>query len=315
MSPEQFIQSRKAAWEALSELLDQSDKQYTTSQVAQIGRLYRATTSDLALAQRDFPYHDVTSYLNQLVARGHAIVYRSQPFSWQQIRHFLTHLIPQTYRANYRFILLASLLLFLPAIYAGIDTRYNPDRARRYIPVAGQGIIEEVEAKEPWFYFEGDDQPVASALITTNNIQVSIFAFGGGMTAGVYTLLIMMQNGFMLGSLLGLASYHEFFDLWNFVIGHGVIELSVIGLAGGAGLILTNAMLSPGNLTRRDALYLAGREALILLIGAALMLIVAGLIEGFISPREFLPPPIKWGVGIGSGILMYSYFLLSGRNE
>ena len=135
------------------------------------------------------------------------------------------------------------------------------------------------------------------------------------MTAGVYTLLIMMQNGFMLGSLLGLASHHEFFDLWNFVIGHGVIELSVIGIAGGAGLILTYAILNPGNLTRRDAIYLAGREALILLIGAALMLIVAGLIEGFISPREFLPSPIKWGVGIGSGILMYSYFLLSGRGK
>ncbi|MGB1252978.1 MAG: stage II sporulation protein M, partial [Candidatus Promineifilaceae bacterium] len=305
MSPEQFIQFRKSAWEELSSLLEQSDTRYSTSQVTQIGRLYRATSSDLALAQRDFPYHDVTHYLNQLVARSHAVVYRSQPFTLQQIRYFLTHLIPQTYRANACFILIASLLLFLPAIYAGIDTWLNPDNARLYIPVAGQGIIEEVEEKAPWFYFEGEDQPIASAMITTNNIRVSILAFAGGMTAGIYTLFVMIQNGFMLGSLLGLASYHEFFDLWNFVIAHGVIELSVIGIAGGAGLVLTNAMLNPGKLSRVDAIYLAGRQALILLIGAALMLIVAGLIEGFISPREFLPPPIKWGVGIGSGILMY----------
>ena len=150
-------------------------------------------------------------------------------------------------------------------------------------------------------------------MITTNNIQVSIFAFAGGMTAGVYTLFIMIQNGLMLGSLLGLASFHEFNDLWNFVIGHGVIELSVIGLAGGAGLMLAWAMLYPGRLTRSDAIYKAGRDALTLLIGAALMLIVAGLIEGFISPRELLSPSIKWGVGIGSGVLMYSYFLLAGR--
>ena len=315
MSPEQFIESRKAAWEELTRLLDQSDKRSSTGQVAQIGRLYRAATSDLALAQRDFPFHDVTSYLNQLVARGHATVYRSQPFSGQQVRRFLTHTIPQTYRANYRFILLASLLLFLPAIYSGIDTYFNPNNARRYIPVQGQAIIEEVEAQEPWFYFEGDDRPTFSAMITTNNIQVSIFAFAGGMTAGVYTLLIMIQNGIMLGSLLGLASFHQFDDLWNFVIGHGVIELSVIGLAGGAGLMLAWAMLYPGNLTRSDAIYKAGREALILLIGAALMLIIAGLIEGFISPREFLPPPVKWSVGIVSGIFMYSYFLLAGRTK
>jgi uncharacterized membrane protein SpoIIM required for sporulation len=103
--------------------------------------------------------------------------------------------------------------------------------------------------------------------------------------------------------------------LWTFVIGHGVIELSVIFMAGGAGLSIGWALLRPGLLRRRDALMLASRKAILLIIGCVPLLLIAGLIEGFISPAESLPWTIKWIVGLVSGILLYGYLIFAGRGR
>jgi uncharacterized membrane protein SpoIIM required for sporulation len=71
-------------------------------------------------------------------------------------------------------------------------------------------------------------------------------------------------------------------------------------------------MLRPGLLRRRDALALAARQAVRLVIGCVPLLVYAGLVEGFISPAESIPPVVKWGVGLGSGLLLYAYLFLSG---
>jgi uncharacterized membrane protein SpoIIM required for sporulation len=125
----------------------------------------------------------------------------------------------------------------------------------------------------------------------------------------------MIINGLILGGITGLTIHYGIgFELWTFVIGHGVIELSVIMMAGGSGLMLGWAILQPGLLRRRDALALAARRALKLVIGCVPLLIIAGTIEGFLSPAENVPWLVKWLVGIGSGLVMYAYLLLAGRN-
>lgn len=315
--PSTFLQNRQASWQELENLLRQaqgSAGRLTPTQIETLGRLYRAAVSDLALAQRDFPQHDVTRYLNQLVARGHSALYRGNLFSTRDLRHFFTHTMPQTWRAAWRFNLLALLLLFGPALLGGALTLRQPELASVVLPAEVQGIIYDIENQQPWFYFEGGDQPAAASFITSNNIRVSVLAFGGGMLAGLLTVYVLVFNGLMLGGVLGLAIHHQFYDLINFVIGHGVIELSVIAFAGASGLMLGWAIIQPGTYSRADALKLAGRRALIILTFSALALIVAGAIEGFISPVETLDPTVKWAVGIGSGSLMYAYLLLGGRS-
>jgi uncharacterized membrane protein SpoIIM required for sporulation len=147
-----------------------------------------------------------------------------------------------------------------------------------------------------------------------NNIRVSFMAFGSGVLAGLLTTWIMVFNGLMLGGLTGLTAHYGIgFDLWNFVIGHGVIELSVIFMAGGAGLTLGWAIISPGLHRRRDALTIAARKSINLILGCIPLLIIAGTIEGFISPAENIPWPVKWGVGLGTGLLLYSYLIFAGR--
>jgi uncharacterized membrane protein SpoIIM required for sporulation len=132
----------------------------------------------------------------------------------------------------------------------------------------------------------------------------------------VVTLWIMVFNGLLLGSVTGLtAHYGVAFELWTFVIGHGVVELSVIFIAGGAGLMLGWSVIQPGLLRRRDALALAGRRAVRLIVGCVPLLVLAGLIEGFISPNENLPAAVKWAVGLGSGLLLYSYLYFAGREQ
>ncbi len=319
MQPEDFYRSRKIDWEKLTQLLERSNhrsQRLTPEEVHLLGRLYRSVTSDLALAQRDFPNHKVTQYLNQLVARAHAVVYRSEPLALRRIKNFILKGYPRSFRRAWAYILTASLLFIVPALLVGIATFVQPESARWLLPGGLQRLIPVIEEQELWTDIPVAERPYASSFIMQNNIQVTFLAFAGGVTAGLLTAWVMVMNGLVLGGISGLtAHYGVGFDLWTFVIGHGVIELSVIFIAGGAGLMIGWAIIHPGLLRRRDALTLAARNAVKLVIGGAPLLVVAGLIEGFISPAENLHWGIKWGVGLGSGILLYGYLLFAGREK
>jgi uncharacterized membrane protein SpoIIM required for sporulation len=319
MRVNEFYQSRRGDWETLSRLLEQSQKEISglsETQVRDLARLYRATTSDLALAQRDFPRNEVTVYLNQLVARAHAVVYRSEPLALRRLWQFATTGFPRLFRETWIFPFIAALFFVLPAIASGLVTYSSPQSATLLLPPEAHRLIGIVENKELWIDMPVEERPYISAFIMRNNIQVSFLAFASGLTAGLLTLWVLFMNGLMIGTLTGLTAFHGIgFELWTFVIGHGVIELTIIFIAGGSGLMLGWAILRPGLMRRRDALAQAARKAVYLLLGAVPWLVVAGTIEGFISPNETIPIPIKWMVGIGSGILLYGYLLLAGRER
>lgn len=319
MQVDQFYQSRQADWKLLTELLARSQQdihRLSPEDINTLGRLYRAATSDLALAQRDFPDHRVTTYLNQLVARAHAVVYRSEPLALNRILRFATTGFPRAYREMLPFILVAALLFIIPALAAGLGTAWQPETARWMLPVGAQHLITAIERQELWTDIPINERPYASSFIMRNNIQVAFLAFGSGVLAGVFTVWIMIYNGLLLGGITGLTTYYDLgFELWTFIIGHGVVELSVIFIAGGSGLRLGWAVIQPGLLRRRDALAIAARKAVRLVIGCVPLLVGAGLIEGFISPAENIPWPVKWGIGLGSGVLLYGYLLLAGRKR
>lgn len=319
MNAEQFYESRRADWQTLTDLLDKSEKHLkhlSPAEVADLSRLYRAAAADLALAQRDFPQHRVTQYLNELVSRAHAIIYRGEPLALNRIRRFASRGFPRTYRRAFPFILAAALLFILPGVFTGLVTNWNPSASVRLLPPQVQELIPLVEEQELWTDIPVEERPYTSAFIMRNNIQVVFLSFAGGMLAGLLTLYVMIFNGLLLGGLMGLtAHYGVGFELWTFVVGHGVIELSVIFIGGGAGLMLGWAILQPGLLRRRDALAVAARVAVRLIIGCVPLLVLAGAIEGFISPNETLPWPVKWAVGLGSGVLLYTYLFLAGRDR
>jgi uncharacterized membrane protein SpoIIM required for sporulation len=319
MHPEEFYQSRKADWEQLNRVLVASEKdikRLSPQDVETLSRLYRAATSDLALAQRDFPRHQITQYLNRVVGRAHAVVYRGEALAFNRLLDFALHGFPRLFRETMVFTLIAASFLIIPALIAGFSIASRPENAAWLLSASAQQLIPTVQNKELWINIPVNERPYASSFIMTNNIQVAFLAFGSGVTGGLLTIWILVSNGLDLGGLLGLTAHYGIgFDLATFVIGHGVIEMSVIFMAGGSGLMLGWALIHPGLQRRRDALALAAGKAVRLLLGAVPMLVIAGTIEGLISPAENVPWPVKWSIGIISGILLYSYLLLAGREK
>ena len=319
MLVEDFIAAKKPNWERLTAILDRSQRAglaaLSAEELTDLGRLYRSATSDLAVARRDFAGHRVADYLNGLVARGHAAVYQTRSARRRGIVEFFTQGFPRTFRATWGYTLAAFLMFLLPAL-ASYWVAYRD-------PVAGAALfpgiedrIQDIRDKREWWKDINDQGRAASAsLIMTNNIRVAIIAFAGGMLLGVFTLYILAQNGLMLGIIAGAAHALGFAgNLWSFVAAHGMIELSVIFIAGGAGLQLGWSVVRPGLLTRRAALVLAARRAAQLLLGCIPLLVIAGTIEGFVSPSE-LPLVAKLAVSFGTGVLLYGYLLLAGRER
>src|SRR5262249_62211424 len=132
----------------------------------------------------------------------------------------------------------------------------------------------------------------------------------------VTTVAMLLYNGLILGALYG-----RFFlwgvnlNFWSLIVAHGVIELTSVSIGAGAGLMLGVAVLAPGNRSRSDALRPQGGEALRLLLGVIPLLVLAGLIEGFITPLTILPPVAKIGFAAVTAVLLALYFGLAGRHE
>jgi uncharacterized membrane protein SpoIIM required for sporulation len=319
MLPEEFIRQKKAGWERLTAILDRSQgggvAALSAEEIHELGRLYRGATSDLAVARRDYAGHQVAEYLNGLVARAHGTVYQSRAARGRGVAAFFTETFPRAFRATWPYTLAAFLMFFLPAIGAFVAAWRDPAAGAALVPGA-EFVIDDIRSQREWWKSINDEGRAASAsLIMTNNIRVAILAFAGGVLLGLLTFYVLVQNGLLLGVVAGAAQAYGFSgNLWGFVAAHGVVELSVIFIAGGAGLQLGWAIVRPGLLTRRAALVVAARRAMQLLLGCALLLVIAGVIEAFISPSE-LPQLLKYGVALGSGALMYGYLLLAGRGE
>jgi uncharacterized membrane protein SpoIIM required for sporulation len=318
MRPKELYEARQESWQRLNGLVEKGQKNIralSPDEVRQLGRLYREATSDLALAQRDFPRHQIADYLNQLVGRAHAVIYQDEPLQIKRLKEFVSCGFPRLFRRTLPFTLLAALLFLLPALIGGFVIGLSPETAQVILPVEVQHLIPIVEQQGLWVNIPVGERPYASTFIMQNNIRVAFLAFASGMTGGLLTLWVLVNNGLILGGLTGLTSHYGVgFELWTFVIGHGVLELSVIFMAGGSGFMLGWAILHPGLRRRRDALTAAARDAVSLLLGAVPLLLVAGAIEGFLSPAEGIVWQVKWAVGLGTGLLLYSYLLLAGRD-
>ena len=290
---------KKGATEASSEL-DEARKVLTG---------FRSIQSDLSLARRNMPGNPITRYLESLFLRCQEVIYRPPGHLLMQIRDLYNLEIPRLMRQMI-IPLTATLSLFVLAIFAGWLLVLNyPDLAALF---ASPEMIDNVQQGKLWT----DDilniapSSLVSFGIITNNIAVSLFAFALGALYGLGTLYVISLNGLMLGGIFAFtAQYHLAERLFKFIIGHGVVELSVIIIAGAMGLRLGEALIRPGDHNRQQAFQETTLNAGKVLLAAVPFLILAGIIEGFISPDERFGMATRVSVGIISGAIFWFIML------
>jgi uncharacterized membrane protein SpoIIM required for sporulation len=299
---DEFVRDRTATWNELEQLVapGTSPARLGPDRVLRLGACYRAVAADLAFARRRFPSDPIVGRLEHLTQRGRHAVYDVQP-SRNTMRAFVSHGYWRRVRERPALLVVAIACLALPTLLAGYWAWRDPGPASGLVPSAYQSVTEPRTPGQDQG-ISVDEQSDVAAKIFTNNIQVTFLAFAGGILLGLGTLYVLLQNGLLLGAVAGLAigagNGRPFFEL---VVAHGVLELSCIAVSGVAGLRIASAIVDPGTRSRRDALRQEARAAVEIVLGTAAWLVVAGLVEGFLTPAgKGLNVVLVVGLGLGA---------------
>lgn len=302
-------------WLRLEELLRRPRRgrlRLTPDEAAELARLYRLAASDLAVARRTQPDTGTARYLNDLVMRAHSRLYARQRAPLSGVWAFLGERFPALVREHRRLFALATALFFLGTIIGFVAVMWDPNLSEALVP---ESMREHLAHPLDGELAPGSESAALSTQIFLNNIQVGMLAFGLGLTFGLGTTYVLILNGLMLGALAAVYRQAAMdIPFWATILPHGVIELTAIFLSGAAGFILSGALIKPGNLPRRQALAKAAPAAVGLMLGTIPMYIVAGLIEGFITPRG-IPYGLKLGFAALTGVAMIPYLIRFGRRS
>jgi uncharacterized membrane protein SpoIIM required for sporulation len=312
-----FVARRQEGWDRLEALLATVGRSglraLAPEELPELALLYRAATSDLAASKTRGYDRDLTAYLNRLTARAYAIVHAgSARGGWQNVASFFLETFPREVRRSGAIITATTALFVAAWIVAYWLVAAHPSNVYALLPAEEIPTISK-SLHDSNFGFDRAYAPAMSTMIITNNIKVAMIAFAGGMTLGVLTLWAILNNGLMVGGLGALFAAKGFgTDFWATIAPHGVIELTSIQIAGAAGLLLAQAIIAPGRLRRIDALKNNARRAGVLMIGVAGLLVIAGTIEGFVTPQR-TTEIFRFGVGALTAVLLTAYFGLAGR--
>lgn len=317
-----LVASGTARWRAFADRLRRAQQvglaKLPEEEVSEFVAEYRELSTDLARLQTASRGRQVDAlfYLSRIVAGAHNLVYRQRRMSGASAWRYVSRTIPRELRRSAAVVLLSAGILFVPAGIAYKTLREHPERARELMSPQMVDRVENaaVRAREGSGYIDipEADRPVAASGIIANNVYITYGVFAFGITAGIGTVLVLLFNGVMLGAFAGLyASTGQGAQLLAFVAPHGVLELSAVAISGGAGLHLASALLLPGELTRKEALLMRGRRAITLVACATLMLLVAGAIEGLISPRRW---PLEWKLWVSAATaVLLAFYATRGR--
>lgn len=302
-----WLENRLGHWQKLQTLFQRRGRKTDDLQQARATlNGFRTLISDLALARQTLPGSRLHHRLEALFLSGHQHIYRAPGNILLRLRDIYVYESPALIHdmAN---IITATIGLFIVSMACGwllIDL--SPDLITLFVSTE---MINRVQAGELWT--DGLLNILPSSLLSvqlmTNNITVSIFAFAMGVFYGLGTLYIITLNGLMLGATFAFTAQYQLAGaLFKFIIGHGVVELSVICIAGAMGLKLGEALLRPGSKTRQQAFQQATSDAGKVLLVVVPFLVLAGLIEGYISPD----PSFSLSFRLATGILTGAFFWL-----
>ncbi len=316
-----FREEREADWAQLEKLLRRAERgsfrALSDEDLLDLPVLYRSALSALSVARATSLDMALIAYLEGLCTRAYFFVYGVRTSFGRRIGDFFAHDWPAAIRSLWRETLIAVALMLAGAIAAYLLVASDPDWYRLIMPEGlSQGRDTAASTAELRATLYGNDMEGGlSAFATqlfTHNAQVSIFAFALGFAFGVPTALLMIYNGAILGAFLALFVERGLgFELGGWLLIHGSTELFAIALAGAGGLHIGTRIVFPGMQARLAAARKAGRTAATAMIGVIVMLLFAGLLEGF-GRQLITSDGLRYAIAAAMFASWCAYFYLPG---
>ncbi|HZO89131.1 MAG TPA: stage II sporulation protein M [Chthonomonadaceae bacterium] len=316
MDERDFVTKKRTTWDRLAALVEkaggkQGIRALSREELLALGPLYRRVSSDLAYARAHATSSDLVQHLNGLVGRAHALLYEAETSgsALRSLRHFYGYEFPTLLQRHARSFLAAVALTLIGVVFAYWLVLTQPDKIGLFIPEEFKSSAEVWKSGK----VEARASAAMSGFLMTHNLQIGLLAFASGVVAGVPTAFLLFYNGGMLGAMAALMTQvHHHNTFWPGIVPHGIAELTAIFICGAAGLLIGVALLVPGAYTRRDALKLAGLDAIKLVLGTIPLFIFAGIVEGMFS---HLGTPAWFRIGFAAlnGVMWYLYLFLPRR--
>ena len=313
MDVDTFLTTNQASWDRLSWLVGRAGRRVrrlSPDELEELVALYQRTATHLSYARTT--YHDpaLTATLSSLVARAGAVVYGSRPRTVRALGRFFAITFPAAVWYSRRFVAVSAALFLVPAFAIGLWIATSP----RAVEATGPRAVREAYVNQDFEqYYKSAPASEFASQVFTNNVQVSIYAFAAGVAFCVLTAFILVLNGAHVGIAAGLfAAVGQQTKFWGLILPHGLLELTAVFIAGGAGLRLGWTLIDPGDRTRRPALAEEGRRALAIVAGLVVVFAVAGTIEGFVTGSS-LPTWARVGIGVVGELTLLSWLFVRGR--
>ena len=316
MMQQNFVKRREKFWNEFEAILKGGKKNFA-SKASAFPALYRELTQDLNTAKANGFDPSIIDRLNSLVLDGNQVLYTQRSFSLKAFADFVLRVFPRAVRSHWRSFCVSLLIFYGLGLFFVVLSVRIPSMVYEILGEDKIRMLEAMYDPSSEYFLQPRDVSTDADMFgfyIFNNISIAFRTFAGGVLAGIGSLLILSLNGIFLGTATGHIiniGYGETF--FPFVIGHSGLELTAIVLAAQAGLLLGYSFFFTKGLSRSVSLRLAGKTALPIIAGAALMLVLAAAVEAFWSSRHEFPNFVLYGAGTMGWILVILYFVFAGR--
>lgn len=313
MDIDRYIQRNEPTWRRLEQLSGAASRhlrRLSDAEVTELVDLYRLVSAHLSHVRTAYRDPDLVARLSRTLGAARVVIYRRRSNPWTSLATFLGRTFPGAVWHIRNFLAASMACFLLPAIGIGVWLANSPEVRDTAVPPEVQELIAQEEFAN---YYQSDAAQNFAGQVTINNILVAFQAFASGLVPIIGPLVILVQNGMnvgVVGAVMHAAG--EGPQFWGLILPHGLLEITAVLIAGAAGLRLSWAIIAPGDRTRADALREEGQRCVAIVLGLALCFVVAGFIEGFVTPSD-LPTSLRVGVGVAVLMAFDMYISVLGR--
>jgi uncharacterized membrane protein SpoIIM required for sporulation len=304
-----FVAGHRAEWDRLEELATRR-RRLSGAEADELVELYQRVATHLSMVRSSAPDPALVSRLSSLVATGRAAVTGASGASWSDVAHFALRSFPvAVWRTRWWWIgVAAATALVAGAIGAWVA--HSPDVVAA---ISSPQDLKQLVDQDFADYYSSNPAGSFAFRVWTNNAWVAALALVGGALLCLPGVYILWQNALNIGVVGGLMAYSGRLDLFfGLITPHGLLELTAVFVAGGAGIRLGWQIVSPGPRPRSVALAEEGRSTLTIALGLVVVLLVSGVVEAFVTPSG-LPTWARIGLGAVVWLAFLSYVVVLGR--